>query len=128
MSRQQRAGAARVRGLVRLITLQALVVLAAAGTAAALAGRDAAAAAAAGGLICLVPHAWFAARLLAADPGDPGAVVRALYAGEGVKLAAIAIAMVALFRAWPDVPPLPLILSFIAVQAVHWLTPLLLEG
>mgnify|MGYP000285276381 FL=1 len=90
-------------------------------------GSAAAMAAALGGLACLLPQVWFAWRLFAADPAERGSMLAALYIGEGVKLASIAVAFMAIFRVWPEVPPLPLILAFIAVQTVHWFAPLLLE-
>jgi ATP synthase protein I len=90
-------------------------------------GSTAAQAAALGGLACLGPQVWFAWRVFAADPAKPAAMLGALYVGEGLKLVAIAIAFMAIFRVWPEVPPLPLILTFIAVQTVHWFAPLLLE-
>lgn len=90
-------------------------------------GREAAVAAGLGGLTCVLPQVWFAWRLFAADTAQPASMLGALYIGEGVKLVAIAVAFMAIFRVWPEVPPLPLILAFIAVQSVHWFAPLLLE-
>ena len=55
-------------------------------------------------------------------------MLRAMYVGEAVKLAAIVLVFVGIFRAWPEVPPLPLFLTFVAVQAVHWFAPLLLDS
>jgi ATP synthase protein I len=97
------------------------------GLAFALGGRNPAAAAALGGLACLLPSAWFAWRVFGADPSDPNSMLGAMYLGEAVKLAAIALAFAAIFRFWPDVPALPLVLTFIAVQTVHWFAPLLVE-
>ena len=128
MTAQQPGGLGRFRRVRRLLAAQAAVVFAAVAIAWAAAGREAALAAVLGGLVSLVPQAWFAWRVFAADPADPGAMLRALYRGEGIKLAAIALGLVAIFRAWPEVPPLPLILTFIAVQLAHWLAPLLLDG
>lgn len=127
MNAQQPEGTSRLRRVWRLLAAQAGVAAIAVVIAWITGGRPAATAAALGGLTCLVPQVWFAWRVFGADPADPGAMVRALYRGEGVKLAAIALAFVAIFRAWPEVPPLPLVLAFIAVQTVHWFAPLLLE-
>jgi ATP synthase protein I len=89
--------------------------------------QTAAVAAMLGGLTCLLPQVWFAWRVFAADPAKPASMLGALYIGEALKLVSIAVAFVAIFRVWPEVPPLPLILAFIAVQTVHWFAPLLLE-
>lgn len=120
--------ARRGPGIRRLVAAQAAVAALAVGAAWVSGGGEAGRGALAGGLVALVPQAWFAWRVFAADPNDPGAMLRALYRGEGIKLAAIALALVAIFRAWPEVPPLPLILAFIAVQSVHWFAPLLLDA
>jgi len=120
-------GASRLRPVRRLLWAQAGMAALAAAIAGAAGGPPAALAAVLGGLTCLVPQVWFAWRVFAADPGQPAAMLGALYVGEGLKLVAIAVAFVAIFRVWPAVPPLPLILAFIAVQTVHWFAPLLLE-
>lgn len=117
-------GLRRVR---RLLAAQAGVAALGTGLAFALGGRNPAAAAALGGLACLLPSAWFAWRVFGADPSDPNSMLGAMYLGEAVKLAAIALAFAAIFRFWPDVPALPLVLTFIAVQTVHWFAPLLVE-
>lgn len=127
MSAPQSDSPGRLRRVRRLLAAQAGVAGIATAIAFAIDGEIAAAAAALGGLTCLLPGAWFAWRVFGADPSDPNAMLRALYRGEGVKLAAIAVAFVAIFRGWPDVPPAPLVLTFIAVQTVHWFAPLLLE-
>lgn len=127
MSAPQSASPGRLRRVRRLLAAQAGVTAIAVGIAFALGGRASAAAAALGGLTCLLPGAWFAWRVFGADPSDPNAMLRALYRGEGAKLAAIAVAFVAIFRGWPEVPPEPLVLTFVAVQTVHWFAPLLLE-
>jgi ATP synthase protein I len=106
---------------------QAATAVAAAAVAWIAGGESAGMAAALGGLTCLLPQVWFAWRVFAADPAQPAAMLGALYVGEGLKLVAIAVAFMAIFRVWPEVPPLPLILAFIAVQTVHWFAPLLLE-
>lgn len=127
-SSQERPARSRPR-ILRLISAQAAVLLAATALAGALGGPPAALSAALGGTACLLPQAWFAWRVLAAAAGgDAGRMLRAMYRGEAVKLALIAALLVVIFRAWPAVPPVPLILGFIAVQTVHWFTPLLLES
>lgn len=127
-SSQQRSERSRPR-VLRLISAQATVLAAAAALAGALAGPPAALAAALGGAACLLPQAWFAWRVLVAGAeGDAGRMLRALYWGEGVKLALIVVLLIAIFRAWPAVPPVPLVLGFVAVQTVHWFTPLLLDS
>ena len=127
MDAQQPERSSRLRRVRRLLVAQVAVAAVAAVIAWIVGGQTVATAALLGGMTCLVPQLWFAWRVFAADPADPGAMVRALYRGEGIKLATIALAFVAIFRAWPEVPPLPLILAFIAVQTVHWFAPLLLE-
>lgn len=112
----------------RLAGSQAIVVLAATATSAVAGGASWALASALGGLACLLPQTWFAWRMFRAGPGDPPRVMlAAFYQGEMVKLAGIVVILVAVFRAWPAVPLAPLVLTFIAVQAVHWFAPLLLE-
>lgn len=112
--------------LGRLILAQAGACAAAVAIAWVLGGRSAALAAALGGLSCLIPSAWFAARVFAAERSEPGAMLRALYWGEGVKLVGIALLLVGIFRLWPQVPAPALIMGLIAVQAAHWFAPLLL--
>lgn len=113
----------------RLIAAQAAIAALAVLVSAALGGGAAALAAAAGGLTAVLPQAWFAWRVFRRGviEGGAGAMLRAMYLGEAVKLAAIAVLFVGIFQAWPEVPPLPLLLTFVAVQAVHWFAPLLLE-
>lgn len=126
MSSQQHMTQRRPR-IHRLIAAQALIGLGAAVIAAGIAGREAALAAALGALTCLLPQAWFAWRVFGRGlEGDAGAMLQTMYRGEAAKLAAIVVLFVAIFRLWPEVPPLPLVLSFIAVQSVHWFAPLLL--
>ncbi|WP_175443126.1 ATP synthase subunit I [Halofilum ochraceum] len=127
MNEQLPSGASRLRPVRRLLLAQAGTGAVAAGIAWLAGGDKAALAAALGGLTCLLAQVWFAWRVFAADPAKPAAMLGALYIGEGVKLASIAVAFMAIFRVWPEVPPLPLILAFIAVQTVHWFAPLLLE-
>jgi ATP synthase protein I len=93
-----------------------------------LAGPEAALASLLGGLVCLLSQAWFAWRVFRVGPGDPPhAMLAAFYQGEVAKLALIVVVLIVIFRAWPQVPLAPLVLTFIAVQAVHWFAPLLLE-
>lgn len=127
MSVQPPNGASRLHPVRRLLLAQAVIAVVAAAVGWIAGGQPAGMAAALGGLTCLVPQVWFAWRVFAADPGKPAAMLGALYVGEGLKLVAIAVAFMAIFRVWPEVPPLPLILAFIAVQTVHWFAPLLLE-
>lgn len=127
-SSQGRPAGSRPR-VLRLLSASAGVLAAAAGIAGVLGGSPAATAAALGGTACLVPQAWFAWRvLIAGRGGDAGGMLRALYWGEAVKLALIVVLLIAIFRIWPAVPPVPLVLGFIAVQSVHWFTPLLLDS
>lgn len=112
----------------RLIAAQAAVVVLAAALSGVFAGREHALAGALGGLSCLLPQAWFAWRVFRVAPGgSPQAMLAAFYQGEVVKVALIVVVLIVVFRAWPEVPPVPLVLTFIAVQAVHWFAPLLLE-
>jgi len=120
-------GASRLRPVRRLLLAQAGMVAVAVAVAGLAVDQTAAVAAMLGGLTCLLPQVWFAWRVFAADPAKPASMLGALYIGEALKLVSIAVAFVAIFRVWPEVPPLPLILAFIAVQTVHWFAPLLLE-
>ena len=124
----RRTAETRRRVVSRLAAAQGAVVILAAAISGAADGRDAALAAILGGLACLVPQTWFAWRVFRVGAGDsPQAMLAAFYQGEVVKLALIAIVLIAIFRAWPEVPLAALVLTFIAVQAVHWFAPLLLE-
>lgn len=124
-----RTTADRQRRLVaRLAAAQAGVIALAAAVSGAAGGPAPAVASVLGGFACLLPQTWFAWRVFRAGPGDaPRTMLAAFYQGEMVKLALMAIALVAIYRAWPGVPLAPLVLTFIAVQAVHWFAPLLLE-
>jgi F0F1-type ATP synthase assembly protein I len=98
--------------------------------AAGLGGRAQASAALAGAAAAIGPQAWFAWRALRRRvlTADAATMLRAMYLGEAVKLVAIVVILAGIFRYWPDVPALPLLMTFVAVQAVNWVTPLLLEG
>jgi len=124
-----RSSAQAGRVLVRrLAGLQAGVILAAVAISAVAGGASPALASALGGAACMLPQTWFVWRMFRAGPGDPPHVMlAAFYQGEMVKLALIVVILIAVFRAWPEVPLAPLMLTFIAVQAVHWFAPLLLE-
>ena len=114
--------------MVRLAFVQSAIIVVAAALSAAIGGGEAGWASLLGGLACLLPQTWFAWRVFRVGPGDsPRVMLAAFYQGEMVKLALVAIALIAIFRAWPGVPLAPLVLTFIAVQAVHWFAPLLLE-
>ncbi|MDZ7748234.1 MAG: ATP synthase subunit I [Halofilum sp. (in: g-proteobacteria)] len=112
---------------------QAAVGGAGAALAAAAAGEQAALASAAAGRAgrhCC-RSAWFAVARVSTRRDRGGRRRRCcgrMYLGEAIKLAAIAVIFVGIFRVWPEVPPLPLILTFVAVQTVHWFAPLLLES
>jgi len=116
--------------LGRLIAAYVAVAGIAVAVAGLLGSATSVAAAALGGLAGVVPQAWFAWRVLRRGvlAGDAQGMLRAMYWGEAVKLAAVAVILVGIFRYWPTVPPLPLLATFVAVQAVHWATPLLLES
>lgn len=113
----------------RLVAAQFAVALAATALAGLLADAEAALATGLGALAGWLTHAWFAWRALGpASRGDAHTMLRAMYRGEAIKLAAIAVFLVGIFRLWPDVPALALVLGLIAVQVVHLLAPLLLES
>ncbi|MEX0607130.1 MAG: ATP synthase subunit I [Halofilum sp. (in: g-proteobacteria)] len=113
----------------RLIAAQFAVGALATGSAGVLAGSAAALAAGLGALSCALPQSWFAWRALGPrSRGDVHTMLRALYRGEAVKLAAIAVFLIGIFRLWPELPPLALVSGLISVQVVNLLTPLLLEG
>lgn len=116
--------------MIRLIAAQAIVGGGATALVAGAVGPAAALAAALGALAALLPQAWFAWRVFRRGVIEGGAatMLRAMYLGEAIKLAAIAVMFVGIFRLWPAVPPLPLLLTFVAVQTVHWFAPLLLES
>ncbi len=119
----------RVR-LGRLMLTYAGVAAAAIAIAAGVGGRAQGVAAALGATAALAPQAWFAWRVLRRRvlASDAATMLRAMYFGEAVKLAAIVLILAGIFRYWPAVPPLPLLLTFVAVQAVNLVAPLLLEA
>lgn len=115
--------------IVRLVAAQFAVGLIATALSALLAGAQAALATGLGAFASWLTHAWFAWRALGpASRGDAHTMLRALYRGEAIKLAAIAVFLVGVFRLWPEVPALALVLGLIAVQVVHLLAPLLIES
>ena len=115
--------------IARLVAAQLAVGLLATALAALLAGAEAALATGLGACAGWLTHAWFAWRALGpASRGDAHTMLRALYRGEAIKLAAIAVFLVGVFRLWPEVPALALVLGLIGVQVVHLLAPLLREG
>ncbi len=114
--------------IARLIAAQLAAGALTTGAAGTLAGAAAALAAGLGALSCALPQAWFAWRALGpASRGDVRTMLRAMYRGEAIKLAGIAVILIGIFRLWPELPPLALVSGLIAVQAVNFLTPLLLE-
>lgn len=120
----------RVRPRIdRLAAAYAAVALAATALAGVLGGVEAALAAALGGGVAAAAQAWLAWRVLRRRvlASDAQGMLRALYWGEAVKLAAVAVMLLVIFRYWPGVPALPLIATFVVLQAVHWCSPLLLE-
>lgn len=124
----RRTAETRRRLLGRLIAAQAAVILAAIAVGGALGGRESALASMLGGLTCMLAQAWFAWRVFRVGPGDPPhAMLAAFYQGEVAKLTLIVVVLIVIFRAWPQVPLAPLVLTFVAVQVVHWFAPLLLE-
>lgn len=124
----RRTAETRRRLLGRLIAAQVAVILAAIAVSGAFGGRESVVAGMLGGLTCLLSQVWFAWRVFRVGPGNsPQAMLAAFYQGEVAKLALIVVVLIVIFRAWPQVPLAPLVLTFIAVQAVHWFAPLLLE-
>ncbi len=115
--------------IARLVAAQFAAGLIATALAGLLAGAQAALATGLGALAGWLTHGWCAWRALGpASRGDAHTMLRALYRGEAIKLAAIAVFLVGVFRLWPGVPALALVLGLIAVQVVHLLAPLLLES
>lgn len=118
--------------IARLIAAHLAAGVLATAIAGAVGGNDAAWAAALGAASFGLPQMYMVWRALGsvsrgADSQDARTMLGALYRGEAIKLAGIAVFLIAVFRLWPEVPPLALVLGFIAVQSVHLFAPLLLD-
>lgn len=81
-----------------------------------------------GGLACSIPNAffvWRAFRYRGASAAKD--IARSFYQGEAGKFVLTALAFTLIFTLIPTVKPLPLFSVFALIQAVNWLTPLIIR-
>ncbi len=75
-----------------------------------------------GGLICVIPNAWFASRLLLkAGRGDSRAFLRAAYVGEAVKLIMTAALFALVFVRVKPLHAPALFIGFAACILMNWI-------
>jgi len=86
------------------------------------AGTVAAYSALLGGLICVIPNAWFAGRLLRkSGPGDSRAFLSAAYVGEAGKLIITAALFALVFSQVRPLHAPALFVAFVACLMTNWI-------
>ncbi|WP_252177786.1 ATP synthase subunit I [Endozoicomonas sp. 4G] len=91
-------------------------------------GKSYAISALSGGLACSIPNAylvWKAFRYRGASAAQN--IARSFYQGEAGKFALTILAFILIFTLIPSIDPLALFGAFALIQAVNWLTPLLIK-
>lgn len=106
--------------VLRYAGLQMAVTIVAAGVAFALAGAMGARAVIAGGLVVAVGNVVFGWRMFAPGVAPVATLARAMFVGEVLKWAWIAVALVAALR-FAHLPALPVIAGMLAAQFGFWL-------
>lgn len=92
-------------------------------------GKSFAVSALSGGLACSIPNAylvWRAFRYRGASAAQE--IVRSFYQGEAGKFALTILAFILIFTLIPSIEPLAMFGAFALIQAVSWLTPLLIKS
>lgn len=92
-------------------------------------GKSFAISALSGGLACSIPNAylvWRAFRYRGARAAQK--IVRSFYQGEAGKFALTVLAFILIFTLIPSIDPLAMFGAFALIQAVNWLTPLLIKS
>ncbi|WP_062260746.1 ATP synthase subunit I [Endozoicomonas arenosclerae] len=82
-----------------------------------------------GGLACSIPNAflvWRAFRYRGASAAQK--IARSFYQGEAGKFVLTVLAFILIFTLVPSIEPLALFGAFALIQAVNWLTPLLIKS
>ena len=119
------SGVSLFNAVRRVLLLQVLTILAAFTLVWGIGGKGQAVSALIGGSIGFLPNAFFALVFGRKDPRKSASqVVRAFYFGETVKLILTALLFVIVFQL-PDIWPLPLFATFVAVLMVFWFALLL---
>ena len=105
---------------LRIVASQCIATLVTAAAAAALSGLRAGYSALLGGTIGVVASLYFAAWLFrGGEAAEPQQILRGIYVGEFVKIAATVAMFVAVF-AWMDVAPLALFVGYAATFLMYW--------
>lgn len=115
-----------VRGAQRLLLVQ-LGVTTLIAVIARLIGNDTAAlSAVVGGFVCVVPNAYFAAKLFKHNGARAARqIVNGFYKGEALKLI-LSVALFALVFKYLNVNPLVFFVAYIATQMVFWFAPFII--
>ncbi len=78
-----------------------------------------------GGIVCILPNAYFAAKLFKHNGARAARqIVNGFYKGEALKLI-LSVALFALVFKYLNVNPLVFFVTYIAAQMVFWFAPLL---
>jgi ATP synthase protein I len=80
-----------------------------------------------GGLVCVVPNAFLAARFIGALKIERSRVFKRLIVSEVLKLVITGVFFALVFIYVDPLNTLIFFASFIGVQAIHWLSPLILK-
>jgi ATP synthase protein I len=110
-----------IRGLVKVLGLQLLVVCAVALVFVLASGPEAGKSAAVGGAIAFVPGAFYAWRLMVSRNAAPDRLLRVHVVAEAGKLILTFVMFAATFAWMKDVFAIPLFASYIAGLMVYWL-------
>lgn len=106
----------------RILIAQLSAGLLVGGVGLAVAGRTAALSAVLGGLICVIPNAFMALRMIAGGAGhDPRRMLRASYVGAAGKLALTAALFAAVFVLVRPLAAGWLFGAFVLTQAIVWI-------
>jgi F0F1-type ATP synthase assembly protein I len=110
---------------IKIVTVQAVTAAILAMMFLMLGGRHAVASTLAG-VVVLIPSGWFAWRVVASNGDDASTVdvARRLLANGVVKLL-LTVGLLVVTFAWFRPEPVAFFATLIALQAVHWCTPLL---
>lgn len=89
------------------------------------AGGTAMLAAILGGLAAVLPNVYFTMRFFSqTEARKADRIIRNFYWGELTKLLLSALIVIALFKWWPGMPPLPFFSGFICASLGFWFAPL----
>ena len=115
-------------GYLRLLAIQLLVVLVTALILWQVVDLVHAYSAFLGGMICVIPSAVFAFFVFRHRGAQAAKkIVTALYVGEALKYALTLALFAAVFICVAPIAALPFFMTFIIVQLLHWLAPLVMK-